>query len=165
MEINKHQRQCEMASNTNMFRTSVAWAVALACLLPLLFSSVAADNLKDVVLDDLDLILEATNARTVFVEDAGKTKREISPIGFVAGGLLTIYQKTISSQDRSVCNFNPSCSRFAREAISQVGMLRGSLMAADRILRCHPYSLHYYHKNPDSRRVLDPVEDYLEDIK
>ncbi len=37
------------------------------------------------------------------------------------------------------CRFTPTCSRYAMEAIQEHGALSGSLMAAKRICRCHPF--------------------------
>jgi putative membrane protein insertion efficiency factor len=37
------------------------------------------------------------------------------------------------------CRFTPTCSRYAMEAIQEHGALAGSLMAAKRICRCHPF--------------------------
>lgn len=36
------------------------------------------------------------------------------------------------------CRFQPTCSRYAMEAIELYGAGRGSWLAARRILRCHP---------------------------
>lgn len=37
------------------------------------------------------------------------------------------------------CRFHPSCSAYAIEAWSRYGALRGSVLAAKRLLRCHPW--------------------------
>jgi putative membrane protein insertion efficiency factor len=37
------------------------------------------------------------------------------------------------------CRFTPSCSRYAREAIQIHGAAKGSLLAALRLCRCHPW--------------------------
>lgn len=39
----------------------------------------------------------------------------------------------------SPCRFHPTCSTYALEAISRHGALRGSWLAAKRLLRCHPF--------------------------
>jgi putative membrane protein insertion efficiency factor len=37
------------------------------------------------------------------------------------------------------CRFRPSCSTYAIGALERYGALRGSLLAAKRLLRCHPW--------------------------
>ncbi|KAA3607909.1 MAG: membrane protein insertion efficiency factor YidD [Planctomycetota bacterium] len=36
------------------------------------------------------------------------------------------------------CRFEPSCSHFAEEAVEVHGLVKGSLLALARLLRCHP---------------------------
>ncbi len=38
------------------------------------------------------------------------------------------------------CRYEPSCSAYAAESVSRFGPLRGSLLAAWRLLRCNPFS-------------------------
>jgi putative membrane protein insertion efficiency factor len=38
------------------------------------------------------------------------------------------------------CKFHPSCSQYALDALRKYGLVRGSLKAARRLLRCHPWS-------------------------
>ncbi|TAG29214.1 MAG: membrane protein insertion efficiency factor YidD [Verrucomicrobia bacterium] len=37
------------------------------------------------------------------------------------------------------CRFTPSCSHYALEALALHGPVRGTALAARRILRCHPW--------------------------
>lgn len=53
--------------------------------------------------------------------------------------LVRAYQYALRPMLGSNCRFHPSCSDFAREAISRYGALRGTWLTARRILRCHPY--------------------------
>nr|WP_321466513.1 membrane protein insertion efficiency factor YidD [uncultured Desulfobulbus sp.] len=50
------------------------------------------------------------------------------------------YQYIISPLFPPVCRFVPSCSQYAIEAVRKYGVFRGTLLAAWRILRCHPFS-------------------------
>jgi len=61
----------------------------------------------------------------------------------VKRALLTtigIYQRRISPALPRRCRYEPSCSSYAVEAIGRFGVLRGSLLAAWRLLRCNPFS-------------------------
>jgi len=54
--------------------------------------------------------------------------------------LLHGYRATISHTYGDVCKYYPSCSAYAVGAVQQHGVLRGSMMAAARIARCHPWA-------------------------
>ena len=38
------------------------------------------------------------------------------------------------------CKYHPTCSRYALDAIHEVGVVRGLILAAWRLLRCNPWS-------------------------
>ena len=38
------------------------------------------------------------------------------------------------------CKYEPSCSRYAIQAIQRYGILRGLVLAGWRVLRCNPFS-------------------------
>jgi len=50
------------------------------------------------------------------------------------------YQLLISPWLGPQCRFQPTCSRYAAEAITMHGALRGGWLAVRRIARCHPLS-------------------------
>ncbi|WP_167941462.1 membrane protein insertion efficiency factor YidD [Desulfobaculum xiamenense] len=53
--------------------------------------------------------------------------------------LIRAYQRCISPLFPPTCRFVPTCSSYALEAVRVHGALRGGLLAAWRILRCHPF--------------------------
>ena len=53
--------------------------------------------------------------------------------------LLRAYQVGISPLLGPKCRFYPSCSHYAVEAIGEHGALKGSLLAAKRVCKCHPW--------------------------
>lgn len=54
--------------------------------------------------------------------------------------LLRGYQRWISPALPPACRYTPTCSQYALEAVEVYGALRGSLLAAWRVLRCHPFA-------------------------
>ena len=51
---------------------------------------------------------------------------------------IRLYQ-LLTSWAPPTCRYAPTCSRYAIEAIGIHGSLKGSIMAARRIGRCHPW--------------------------
>lgn len=51
---------------------------------------------------------------------------------------IRFYQATFSRLLPGVCRFEPSCSRYAYEAIDRHGPLRGCFLAVRRLSRCRP---------------------------
>ncbi len=55
-------------------------------------------------------------------------------------GLIKLYRRFISPLTPPNCRFYPTCSEYAILAIRKYGVLKGSLKALWRILRCNPFS-------------------------
>ena len=53
---------------------------------------------------------------------------------------IRLYQRTLSVALPPSCRFVPSCSQYGYEAIEKYGVVKGSLMAGWRILRCNPFT-------------------------
>lgn len=54
------------------------------------------------------------------------------------GGIL-LYRATLSGWLGGQCRFYPTCSHYGEDAIRAHGAVRGSAMAAWRIMRCNPF--------------------------
>lgn len=60
--------------------------------------------------------------------------------------LIEAYQAEISPRihealsTERVCRYTPSCSEYAKEAVTKYGSIKGSLIALKRVSRCNPYS-------------------------
>jgi uncharacterized protein len=55
--------------------------------------------------------------------------------------LIRGYQMTFSkAMPQNTCRFYPSCSHYGYQAVYKFGLIKGSLMAAWRVLRCNPFN-------------------------
>jgi putative membrane protein insertion efficiency factor len=52
---------------------------------------------------------------------------------------LILYRACLSPLLGPACRFYPTCSVYAQDAIERHGMIRGLMMAARRLLKCHPF--------------------------
>jgi len=53
--------------------------------------------------------------------------------------LIELYRWTLSPLLGGLCRFEPSCSRYATEAIQRHGARRGAGLTVRRLLRCQPF--------------------------
>ena len=53
---------------------------------------------------------------------------------------IRLYQVVISPALPRHCKYEPTCSRYAVQAIERYGILRGLVLAGWRLLRCNPWS-------------------------
>jgi putative membrane protein insertion efficiency factor len=51
---------------------------------------------------------------------------------------IKVYQHTLGPLLPMACRFEPSCSRYALEAVRRYGPWRGAALAVLRIVRCNP---------------------------
>jgi putative membrane protein insertion efficiency factor len=53
---------------------------------------------------------------------------------------ILIYQHVVSPAIPRRCKYEPTCSRYAVDAIREYGILKGPVLAVWRLLRCNPWS-------------------------
>lgn len=61
------------------------------------------------------------------------------PVARMLVALVRAYQRWISPALAPRCRFYPSCSAYAVTAIQRFGAVRGTVMAAWRLLKCQPF--------------------------
>ena len=107
-------------------------------------SEVAAAGLP---LSDSQLTLKGTHRRE---------QRSCTPGVRMALLLLDFYKLYLSPWLAGSCRYDPTCSRYAYEAIERFGLARGMWLGAKRLLRCHPFT---------KRFGYDPVPEKWEEMR
>jgi putative membrane protein insertion efficiency factor len=59
----------------------------------------------------------------------------------VAIKLIDVYKIAISPLLPSSCRFDPTCSKYMRDAVELYGALPGIMIGIRRIFRCHPWNV------------------------
>lgn len=73
--------------------------------------------------------------------DASSTPTEVGIGAKILVLLVRAYQIVLSPlfhMTGARCRFHPTCSAYAIGALQKYGMLKGTLRAIGRLLRCHP---------------------------
>ena len=60
------------------------------------------------------------------------------PIKIIFIGLIKLYKFFISPLLPNTCRFTPTCSIYAEKAIKEFGIVKGTILAVKRILKCRP---------------------------
>jgi len=56
-----------------------------------------------------------------------------------AMGLIRVYQWTIGPTLPPACRYQPTCSRYAYQAIERYGAFKGGWLMLKRLARCQPF--------------------------
>jgi uncharacterized protein len=59
---------------------------------------------------------------------------------YVGIGAVWLYRLTLGPFLGGQCKYHPSCSQYAIDSLHEYGLLKGSTLAAWRLLRCNPWS-------------------------
>ena len=103
-----------------------------------------------------------TKHRSFIYSSEDQLTKKINPLNMAFGGLLYIYQNTLSQQFSATCLYHPSCSDFSKQCIHEYGILKGVFLSADRVSRCNRIAATGIHPlRVENNKVQDPVSFYI----
>jgi uncharacterized protein len=86
---------------------------------------------------------------------------KFNPVNLAFGGLLFLYQNTLSQQFSATCLYDPSCSEFSKQSIREYGLLKGVFLSTDRVMRCNRIAATGIHPlRIKNNKAADPVDFY-----
>ncbi len=90
-------------------------------------------------------------------------RKKLNPFNWFLGGLLYVYQNSLSVQFSADCLYTPSCSDFSKQSLRRYGLFKGLLLTSDRLCRCNRIAetgLHPIRFNHIKKRYNDPPSLY-----
>jgi len=97
----------------------------------------------------------------VFIEQSPEynyTLNSNNEIHLIITNAFVFYKKHVSSHDYGKCNFTPSCSEYALDAIKKKGIIIGIIMFFDRFSRCNGLNHKDYNIDEEKHLLRDPIE-------
>jgi putative membrane protein insertion efficiency factor len=105
---------------------------------------------------------EVSEPAVVGSEPAASHRRLLGPRAWPRRGiifLIELYRTWVSPMRMPTCRFEPSCSTYAVEALTEYGVLYGGWLSVVRLLKCGPWHKPGYDPIPERRprrRSADP---------
>ena len=62
---------------------------------------------------------------------------------------LRFYQACISPMFPGCCRYRPTCSEYAVQSYEKYGFIKGTVLTAKRLSKCHPFGGRGYDPVPD----------------
>ena len=87
--------------------------------------------------------------------DASQAGRAARAARAVVLAPVLAYRRLISPALPRRCKYEPTCSEYAAQAIRELGVARGAILAAWRLARCNPFS-HGGYDPVERRRLFRP---------
>jgi len=119
-------------------------------------------NLLKTALIIFIIALAMITAQSKYPADSLLSSKKVSIIKKLGILPISAFQRFSYNDDGLNCQFYPSCSNYGAQAIKDYGLLRGSFIASDRIVRCNPNAFEHPLKHggkfrSTDSRLIDPV--------
>jgi putative membrane protein insertion efficiency factor len=106
-----------------------------SCLRDLLFLNTGCCLAQSLGCGLDSFLLAPTTARSVRAAGTGEGRTRLADRMIAA---VRVYQREISPKRAPCCQFTPSCSAYAVEALDRHGARRGGWLTLRRLVRCRP---------------------------
>ena len=83
----------------------------------------------------------------------------MTPFAHIVALPVRAYRLLLSPWVGHGCRYQPTCSAYALEALEKHGAIKGTLLAARRVGRCHPLGGSGYDPVPGTDPGTDPDAD------
>ena len=108
------------------------------------------------------LLISSINAKPLYPADSLMKSNEIPLIKKIGILPISLWQRISYNSNFFDCQFYPSCSNYGAISLKKHGLIRGGIIASDRITRCNPYALDYHMKlgfafKDHDGRLIDPL--------
>lgn len=154
----------------NLLRRSNLLFILILILLLIPLSKLMAQDSISTIKADLELIdnqkcqhLHHKHIKPFIYAKQPVRFKTHNPLSLLYGGLLFVYQNTISQHFSADCLYSPSCSEFSKLAVKEYGFVKGGLLSFDRLNRCTRLSavdLKPSTIDPHTHRSSDPISKY-----
>ncbi|MBO4355908.1 MAG: membrane protein insertion efficiency factor YidD [Clostridia bacterium] len=74
-----------------------------------------------------------------------------NPFAFLVSLPIRFYRRFISPLKPPTCRFEPTCSKYALEALAEWGVICGLCLTVWRVLRCNPFCKGGYDPVPENK--------------
>lgn len=77
------------------------------------------------------------NSQQVFKTKQTNAIVAYNPLTMMLQGAMLFYQNVLSAQFSKSCPYEITCSNFCKASIQQLGLVKGLVAGADRVMRCN----------------------------
>lgn len=120
-----------------------------------------AQTVSDVACSDP--IQQAVHKNTVVIKSNTRKIAHTKVLRLPLAITLYFYQNVLSEAFQTSCPHYPSCSGFAKDALTHFHLVKALALSADRLSRCTPMGINDYEENELNYfedLILDSVNDY-----
>ncbi len=127
--------------NKTLFLTAIMLIFATSCLAQLDTLSISLLGPQSLPQQQQTYYTRKGNDRSMMKTEHKNVVAAYNPVTLTFKVLMFLYQNVISQQLSKDCPYYYTCSNYAKLAVHEYGLVKGILLAGDRLMRCNRISL------------------------